>query len=1072
MKKRLFTLTLCICFFILQALAQEKVVTGKVTDDLGPLPGVSVIIKDTKIGTSTNSDGNYTLRVSPGQVLIFNFLGTLPQERTVGGESVINVTLASDQKSLDEVVVVGYGTQRKADLTGAVSTVDVGKTLGSRPIVDIGRGLQGAVPGLTITTLTGDLGTNPRIRLRGVTGSINTGTAGASPLILVDNVEIESLQMVNPDDVESISVLKDAASTSIYGTRAAWGVVLITTKSGKKGTPNRITYSNNFSFGTPTTTFNMMDPANQIITSLDALKRTSPTQNSYLLIGVTYDQSSIDKMKEWQAKYGNQQLSNEMELGRDFEIRDGKLYFYRPWDAGEMFIRNWIPQQKHDLNITGGSEKTSYNIGVGLLGQEGALKVNTDKFNRYNLTLGINTSVTDWLDVRSKILYSNTKLSTPFIFNTTSFDPWYYLYRWTATFPYGTYQGKPFRNAVTEVQQANMNDDRNNSSRISIGSTFKIIKGLTLDADYTFSGSNGHLQKTGGGTYAYDFWAFNGTDLQYRNYQPASYNNTSLFSNWTRINTGKAFATYNKDIKEHAFKLIAGGDIEMYSATSHLSQRNELLDFDKGSIALATGLQTVNGNANQFSTLGFFGRLNYSYKSKFLLEVNGRFDGSSRFPVNSLWGFFPSASAGYVLTEEPFMKFSEKFMNFLKVRASYGSVGNQAVGANRFLSTMSSSLSGWLLPANNVRTMGAPTSLSPVLTWETVTTTDIGLDARFLNDRLGLTLDWYRRTTSDMITSGVTLPSTYGAAAPVRNYGALEGTGWEMAIDFNHRFSNGLQFNVTGSLADAREKITNFSDLSRQISGNYEGRYIGEIWGYETDRLFQTSDFDGVDAGGKYIYKAGVPSQKANESGAFFTGPGDVKYKDLNGDGVISLGSSTVDDPGDQRIIGNSSPRYQYGLRLSTNWKGFDFDTYFQGVGSRQVWAGGKLQQPGNDNSTFGAAWFDYQLDYWTSTNTGAFYSRPTNNASWNYRSQTRYLLNMAYTRLKNVTLGYTVPVVIKDKLKMQKLRVYFSGENLLTFDHVGKIPVDPETDQGAGNTFGASYPYMKSFSFGLQLTY
>lgn len=1085
-----FTPLLITLLFCLSSYGQDRIITGMVSssEDNTPLEGVTVSLKGANRSSVTDASGYFTISAKTGQILQFTFVGRESKDMVIGQENSVPVTLQrSDGSTLQDVVVVGFGTQKKANLTGSVFSIDT-KLLQSRPISNLASGLQGVAPGLVVTSNTGALGTDPKITLRGALGSINTGEAGAKPLILVDNVEIQSLQMINPEDIESISVLRDAASASIYGTRAAFGVILITTKSGKRNTPSRIVYSSNFSWSSPTTSPKTMNSVDQAITSLSAVQRFSPNQNSYLLIGVTVDTSSIRKMKEWQTLYGGQNLSDEMVLGRDFEIRNNNLYFYRPWDAQKKFFKQWAPQQIHNLTISGGNEKTSYSLGLGLLNQLGVLRANADKYSRNNLTFGINSSVNSWLDIRSKILFARTNNKTPFIFQTEQFDPLYYLYRWTATYPYGTYQGKPFRSAFTEINQAKMNEDVNTLARVSVGGTLKILKGLTADVDYTFSSTNEHLHKTGGSVKAYDFWSFNGSNLEYKSYTNSIYNYVNYYSGWNSINTGRAFATYSKNINDHSFKLIAGSDIEMYNFNSQSSQRNNLLDPNRGEISLATGNQFVDGSAKHWSTLGFFGRVNYSYKQNFLLEVNGRFDGSSQFPVDQLWGFFPSMSAGYILSNNPIMKSANKFLDFLKIRASYGSVGNQAVGGNRFLATMNSLSSGWLLPGVIATTMSNPQALSPTLTWEKVSTLNYGLDARFLQGKIVLSFDLYQRNTLDMISPGVTLPSSFGSPAPVRNFGELTGRGFELSLDYNHSFLNGLRVNLGATLADGKERITKFSNKTRAIPNQissfnnsyYEGMYIGDIWGYETDRLFQQDDFSGVDANGKYIYKAGIPSQSKLESGSFSFGPGDVKYKDLNGDGTVYNGTNTIDDPGDMKIIGNSTPRYNYGIRLGLDWEGIDFGMFLQGVGKRQLWGSGKFVFPGTDNSLFGAAWFDYQADYWKNDNTNAFYPRPTNNAgNWNYLPQTRYLLNMAYLRVKNLTLGYTVPKNITSKAHIQNARIYLSGENILTFDHLKKIALDPEMDytraqisSGSVAGFGAVYPYRITLSFGVQVTF
>ncbi|WPU92702.1 TonB-dependent receptor [Mucilaginibacter sabulilitoris] len=1094
MEKKLLNAFLAFLFLSVQVMAQQKTISGKVTsaDDGNALPGVSIKIKGTDAGTVSDVNGSYSIKANSGQVLVFSFISFANQEVTVKDATTINVKLGADTKSLNEVVVVGYGTQKRANLTGAVATVDT-KILQSRPITDVARGLQGAVPGLTITTATGDLGTDPKIRLRGLTGSINTGAAGASPLILVDNVEIPSLQLINPDDIESISVLKDAASSSIYGTRAAFGVILVTTKTGKRNGTNRITYSNNFGWASPTSQIKIASAADNSQASLLALQRFNPNTNSFSIIGYSVDAASIQKMRDWETQYGNQNLSPEMVQGRDFDIIGGKLYFYRSWDAGKMYLKDWTPQQSHNVGISGGSDKINYNVGLGYLNQDGVLKVNPDKFDRYNLSLGVGASPTKWLDTRAKVLFSNTLTSTPFVFSASQYGPYYYLYRWPANYPYGTFNGLPFRSAVTEVQQAKMDQDKNNLSRISVGGTIKIIPGLTVDADYTYTGTNEHLHQTGGNTMAYDFWSFNGTALNYTGYQSASYNKARYYSYWATVNTGKLFATYNKNIGDHSLKFILGSDIELNQYTSESAERRNLLDPNFGEVNLATGDQFATSSDGHYSTLGYFGRINYAYKDKYLLELNGRRDGSSRFPSDNLYGFFPSASAGYVLTKESYMDWSKGFLSFLKIRASYGSIGNQAItknsalGDSKFLIQYPTTNSNWLLPTGNAVTIGSIGALSPILTWETIKTADVGLDARFLNDELGLTVDVFNRKTSNMISNGATLPSSFGTGAPERNYGELTGKGWELAIDYNHTFGGGFHFSATASISDAQETISKFANTTRGLPAPiaalnttyYQGMKLGEIWGYVTDRLFTASDFAGKDAAGHYVYAQGVPSQTQMESGSFYFGPGDVKYKDLNGDGVVYQGSNTVDDHGDKKIIGNSTPRYQYGLRLGADWKGFDLNVYFQGVGKRDLWASGSVFIPGFRGAE---AWYSNQMDYWTEANPNAFYPRPTDYGAvadkWDFQPQTRYLLNMAYLRLKNLNVGYSFPKSVTRRLGIERLRVFFSGENILTFDHLGNFPIDPETDfsqtqidnDRAG--FGRVYPYRKTYSAGLQVTF
>ncbi|MGB7528577.1 SusC/RagA family TonB-linked outer membrane protein [Sphingobacterium cellulitidis] len=1056
----------------------QNTVSGTVSGPDGPLAGVTVSVVGSSVTTVTDSKGKFTITASVGSTLRISFVGFQTKEVPVTGNTV-NVSLESSEDIIDEVVVVGYGTQKRSNVTGAVSSVDVEKTFKTRPITDVGKALQGSVPGLTITSPSGDLGSNPTIRLRGVTGSLNAGSA--SPLILVDNVEVPNLQMVNPEDIASVSVLKDAASTSVYGTRAAWGVILITTKTGRKDTPNQLSYSNNFAWQRPTEVLDIADAADGAEVALKALQRTNPNTDVFGAVGVYYDQLAIEKMREWESMYGGQDLGSEMVEGRDWEVRGGRLFFYRPWDAPGMYMKDYAPQQTHNLNMNGGSSTISYNLGLGYINQGGVLKVNPDKFTRYNVNGSVDAKINKWISARSKFLYSNTLKTSPYSFGGGTYDPWFYLYRWQKVFPYGTIDGNPMRNSITEVEQAKMNEYKMGMTRINLGATVNIIDGLTFDADYTYTnwGARDHI--VGGSVKGIDFWA-GGGEMPYRTFTSASHDRVNYTSYYQDRQVFNGFFNYNKAFGDHDLKFTLGMNMEMYEGGNHYSEKTMLMDPDKGELALATGVQTAGSTLGDWATLGYIGRINYAYKNKYLFQVSGRQDGSSRFPSSNRWAFFPAVSAGWVVTEENFMQELKPYLSFLKFRGSYGMIGNQNVGANAFISTMPSTSSGWLVGDAFQYTVGTPNVVSPILTWEKVTDLDIGADAGFFNDRLNVTFDWFKRTTSDMLSSGSTLPSSFGATPPRVNYGAMETKGWETEVKFRHTFDNGLFFSVGGQLSDFKERITKFNNATRLISSNYEGRVIGEIWGYETDRFFTKDDFQQDASGnllkdnaGKWILNEGIADQKDFESGWFFYGPGDIKYKDLNNDGKISTGDGSVENPGDRKIIGNSNPRWQYGFRLDMEYKGFDLGVFFQGVGKREQWASGTVFIPGFRP---GEAWYQHQLDYWTEENPNAFYPRPTDqgqsNSIRNFMPQTKYLMDMSYLRLKNLTFGYTLPKNFVEKAKLSRVRVFFSGENLFEKKNTN-IPIDPETDYTSwglndGNSFGRVYPFKRSYSFGVQV--
>lgn len=1098
MKKTIRLLLMAVMLLGINAsvLAQENIVTGKVTgaDDKLGLPGATVTVKGLSRVTTCDLDGNYRISASQEDVLVFSFMGYASQEVPVGTRSIINVELYPDQTMLEETVVVGYGIQKKVNLTGAVASVDVGKALDSRPITDITRGLQGAVAGLTVTSANGAIGADPKIKIRGTIGSLN---GDANPLILLDNVEIPSLSLVNPDDIESISILKDAASTSIYGVRGAFGVILLTSKSAKKGQERVVVnYSNNFAFSNPTTTPDLASAAEGATLSYLGNVRRSPSSTTFSAVGYYYNLETIEKMKQWRQTYGGQKLGDEMVLGRDFEIDGVRTYFYREWDVEDMFMKNWAPQQQHNASVTGSSGNTTYGLSFGYLDQKGVFKLRPDNYNRYNGAMNLSTAINKWVTVRGKVLFSRTMLETPNTPQATSTaNDWYYLYRWPSFYPYGKYNGQRWRGTIAEMEQAPMGETATNYLRLTAGLTANIIEGLTFDVDYTYSNTSYNQYLPGGEIWGIDLWT-SGHSMDAVRYSSDTYSRVVTENRNTNTNSLNAFFTYTKSLGNHSFVGMTGMNLEEYKHRTVRGERRGLFDPNKAEFEMATGDQYASGTIKDWAVLGYFARINYSFKDRYLLELNGRLDGSSRFPTDDQWGFFPSASAGWRVTEEPFAEFVKPYLSSLKFRASYGQVGNQDVGEYQFLPVMTGGDGMWIVDGKKVYQMSYPRLVSSSLTWEKVTTLDIGVDARFLRDKIGVSFDWFQRITSDMLGTGATLPRSFGASptqttfgsaiyeiqASKKNFGELTNKGWEISVDFRHRFKNGINLYAVATLYDDKTKVTKFSGNPTKLlnNTNYDGRTLGEIWGYETDRLFQFSDFV-EDPNGKvvvngksYVLATGIPNQEFLElaSANFWFGPGDVKFVDRNNDGKIDQGKNTVDDPGDKKVIGNSLPRYQYSFRIGGDWKGFDIDIFFQGVGKQDLWVTGGIGIPNYRESVYA-----HQLNYWTPENTGAFYPRPMylseNTDKMNFVPQSGYLADMSYLRCKNITVGYTLPHSILSKVGIQKLRVYFSGENLFEFDNLD-IPIDPEIAQvtGDSNYIGRTYPYRRTLSFGVQLTF
>ena len=1135
--KKTVALIFILCMIVQLTMAQKRSISGVIRDKSTneTLPGVSVLEKGTKNGITTNMDGKYELSVSAGATLVISYIGMKPQEVKIGGSSTVNINLESSNEVIDEVVIVGYGQQKKANLTGAVASVDT-KVLEARPIADVGRGLQGTTPGLSVVIPSGEIGSDPVMKIRGQLASFQGGSA---PLLLMDNVEIPSIQMINPDDIESITVLKDAASASIYGAKGAFGVVLITTKRGAKTESVNVSYSGNFSFQNISKKMEMG--------GIDALEYTvSAFERVGGIVGGAFWQvtrEGYEKAKVWQTKWGGVVKPNDpMLYGRDWYVdASNRKIGLRTYDPYDYMIKEWAPTKTHNLSVNGKSGKTDYNMSFGYLDQTGMMKpAKSDNFDRYNASLRVGTEITPWLKVYAGMMYSKRLKKYAYATNSTTADPWLYLYRWSAIYPMTTEDGDPLRSPVSEVAQANTASQETNYSSLNGGFTLTPLKDLKINFDYTHANQE-YIDKRPGTRYtARDTWSAavpkndaNGNRIYMNDagevvsststgaipaYQLVNSTYTGVGLNPDHVyrnsrndqwNTINITSTYDLNVADaHKFKFMLGMNRVSYKYASNYSQITQLIDYNNPQLSLATGTQTTGGDENWESQLGFFGRINYDFKDRYLLEANLRYDGTSKFPSTLQWRYFPSFSAGWRVNEENWMQWSKPVLSALKLRSSWGTIGDQTVPNSLYIPTMKGAFNNWIVSNTKVYQFSTPSAVSAAITWQDITTLDLGLDARFFKNELGFSVDWYKRDTENMLVPQEGLPATFGTTAPLGNFGSLQTKGVEIQIDYNHRFKNGLGLNLTATLADASTKITKYG-TTLSIDKYYVGKTYGEIWGYETDRLYQKSDFV-YDSSNKLIRvtskdgfqvnqlaDATVATQGKLQAGNFYFGPGDVKFKDLNGDGIITPGNqllkNAAGDPdfGDLKKIGNNTPRYEYGLRAGADYKGFDASFFIQGVGKRDVWGDGFLAIPGY-NSSDGAMPQAIAGNFWREDRTDAFYPAPYNQAgsgtTLNMQVQSRYLLNMAYLRIKNITIGYSLPSSVIKKIYVSKLRVYIALENFFTFDHLGTLPIDPETIAGysmwrdadvTGNRTGynldrtgVGVPTFKSASVGIQLNF
>ena len=1115
----LFTLALAVCTTNLMAaeawsesteIQKSVKISGTVKDSAGePILGATVIQADNQSnGMTTDVNGNFTLTVPEGASVAVSYIGYVAQ--TVKAYDGMIVTLADDSQTIDDVVVVGFGTQKKANLTGAVTSVDVAKAFDSKPIVDVTKGLQGTVPGLTITFSTADLGESASVKVRGTTSVYGNN----KPLILLDGVEISDLSFVNPDNIANISVLKDAASASIYGTRGAYGVVLITSKDGSEVKDRaKVTYSANFAWNDPidlpkyATGYDVI-PAMEF--TMLANKNTNGDYDSEAF-GMYYSKL-LDPIKNWLDNYLDDYNAGKLDqtyvYGRDYEYSaSGVAHFYRVVDPNKEILKNSSFQHSHNLTVAGSAGKTSYNVSMNYYKQDGLLKY-ADEQSMQRITANVSTSsqVKKWLRVGTKMMYTEKVFKYPNSNQGSGSNLFTYTMRFPTFFPFGISDGAIdpntgesinataaggkglyFRHGNGFVVGYPTQKGQDDFMRVGANVDINIVKGLTFHADYTRSILNYISNGVSTPVYVANWWS---------GYSPkyalTSTNSVSKTIVKNRANAFNAYFDYVVDLaKDHNLAVKIGFNSDDYFTQTIGASAKNMINNNYPILSLteeANGLATVSESKSKRAAAGFFGRINYNWKDKLLVELNGRFDGSSKFAAGQKWGFFPSGSIGYRLSEENFMK-NQNVISNLKVRASYGMIGNEDVSAGSFypfMTTIGRSSISWIGPdsANgSLSYFGMPGVSNPSLTWESIETIDVGLDLGFLNNELNVVFDWFQRQTTGMLVKADQVAYEIGLSSmPNVNGGNMRTRGWEVQVDYNHAFNKDFRIYATATLADSKAKITKWGTNTGAITGYYEGKEWGEIWGLKTADAYFTADeaangvviYDGSRVGINEVY------QKALYKGSFRYGEGDVKFEDLNQDGKVDSGKGTIDDHGDLIRIGNTTPRYEYSLRAGLQWKGLDFEFLFQGVGKREMWSQSSRVLPLTQARSSNI--FTDLLDYYTPENPDAKFPRPwightgsingLSNGANNYYSQTKYLCDMSYLRLKNVTLGYTLPKDWTMKATIEKARVYFSVQNLLTFDKLNGA-IDPEYNvSGTADTGGRGNPFCRTWSCGVQISF
>ena len=1100
---------------VLQATStSEGFVKGTVVDENGePLIGVSVQEIGTTKGTVTDINGKFSIKAGSNAKLQFSFLGY----KTVVSKSQndMKIAMKEDNALLDEVVVVGYGAQKKANLTGAVSTVDLEKTLSSRPEQDVTKALQGAVPGLTVLNSSGDMNSEPTLRIRGLGTLSNSQTS--SPYIVVDGVPVDDLSMINSNDIASISVLKDASASSIYGTRAAFGVILITTKNAKKGDRIKIDYNNNFAWDNSTYLPSFPNVPTQLTSAMRAKKREG--SDAVELFGMYFDQL-LPYANEWIKENGDVKIGygamrayqSDTNVG-DYLFNGSQPMYYANYDIAGIWYQDAAPSQSHNISLSGASGNTTFYTSVGYNKKEDQMAFNPAERERMNATLNLQTDVTDWLQVGARVNFTRKHFSRANAYN----NMYQYIWRWGSFFiPSGTIDGEDFR-VIAMQKQASRYIDVTDRARLNAYVKAHITKDLTLNADYTYDIENYNYKQSNHSVYGMN-WTGVKPGYIVNPSTTNAYRENSKSNRWT----ANAYLNYEHTFAaDHNLNVMLGVNGENYSSDGFYTRRTQLYSEDYPELNLAYGDMAkalISSYTGDRASAGYFGRVNYDYKGIYLAEVSGRYDGSSRFPSDDRWAFFPSFSLGYRMSEEPYWKNISNVVDNAKLRFSYGSIGNEAVGDWMFMSTIntiSDSSVHWLSSSDaKVTELGLPSWVSSSLSWERINTTNLGIDLGFLNDQITASFEVYRRDTKDMLAPGQALPSSVGASAPYTNAGQLRTNGWEFTVNFRHQFTKDLNVYANFSIGDSKTKVHKWNNESKlighpgSVSYAYEGETWGDIWGFETDRYFTEDDFNGAIISGNELkgwnYKAGVADQTGIQTETFIYGPGDIKYKDLDGNGVIDGGKGTVDDHGDLKVIGNTMPRYEYSFHIGGSYKGFDLDLFFQGVGKRDMWTQSSFVLPmmrGADLAIYDNQTNYNIYDYTIANNTltvtentisqgndypvlypgneysGNVVGLASEGGCHNYYPQTKYLVDMSYLRLKNVTLGYTLPKYLTNKFYIQKLRVYGSVNNLcLLHKGSGDLPIDPEMNAGQGSlglgTWGRTYPITRSWSFGIQVTF
>ena len=1067
--------------FAVTAGAQTRIVKGKVLDTEGTaVPGVAVIQAGTSNGTMTEADGSFSIKVPDKDVkLEFSSLGYVSTTVTVpASQDRVTVTIEEEAMTLDETVVVGYGTQKKVNLTGAVTAVE-GKALENRSAHNLTTMLQGSVPGLNITTSSGNPGSTGSLNVRGFT-SINEG----SPLVLIDGVDGD-INRINPQDVASISILKDASSAAVYGARAAYGVILVTTKDGaSENNKATVCYSGRYGVEMPTTSTEWETTGYWSVYTINKFWYESKGSN--------YVNYTAEDMRELLARVHDKTENPERPW---VVIKDGKYKYYANTDWWHELYNDVHPIQNHSLSVSGGNKSVRYYLSGGYERQEGMVKARPDVYEKYNLRAKIDARINK---------YARISNNTNFFVGTYDFPG---LHNIQDSFAYGDRHAPacfPLKNpdgtwlyfvdalgyrVCNGRHWAYASKNLNIEKRTDLANTTELtvtpFPHLTLKGNFTYRTYGNH-----------DTHRRNLIEYSQVPGEVVVYNNGGAFDNYMTEDireyvrkTTNFYGTYeNTFAGKHHLTVMAGYNYDSYVYKRVWAKAYDLITTELSDLSLAATdtrvPEVTDSGQSAWRRAGFFGRINYDFAGRYLFEVSARYDGSSRFATGHKWGFFPSGSIGWRISEEPFFASLKPTVNNLKLRASYGTLGNQEIGNFTFIRKVNFNDFAAFNFGDNV--MARYTNLdAPVAsdkTWETSKQTNIGLDLAMFGNKFELTAEAYIRDTDNMLTDGMDLPSVYGASVPQMNAADLRTKGFEVSLGWRDSFrvfGQPFEYFFKPTVSYFTTHITKFANETKLLSNWYEGQEVGEIWGFHIDRLF-TSDADAQE----YTSRVDQSYCNANLNGGWKAG--DLCYADLDGDNVIGVAKNTLAEPGDRKYLGNSLPRLHYGMTAGFSFVGFDFSVFFEGTGNHYWY-------PARYNFDF---WGPFSLGYptflaknfldmcWSEDNPDAYFPRPRSNVASNGggelgRVNDRYIQNIRYLRFKNLTVGYTLPAKLISHIGLEKARIYFSGENLAYWSPITKYTthLDPEScfnrgDDPVDDLNNTSYPWPKTLMFGIDITF